>query len=123
LLSQLPVRISDLAISEVVIANLFTEQERALAADPAEIFQDVNLLPFVNFEEVTPEVLNAIKNFLANEVMSVRHQIQFLYQHYQSLHTSSQEVNRVALSRMQMDDVENGPLIEMDASAAGDAVE
>ena len=70
----------------------------------AELLHDINILPFVPYQQLPTGALNAVRNFLANEMLSVRHQLHLLSQHYHSLDNSYQEAVRVSLARTKLSD-------------------
>ena len=77
--------------------------------DLAELLHDASLLPFVKFENLPRESLNAVQNFLASEILSVRHQLRFFTQHHASLYATYQETVWVAQSHCKVSIDEPSP--------------
>ena len=58
------------------------------------------MLPFVNFADLPTETLNAVRNYLSQEILSVRHQMIFLRNHHHSLTNSYAETVRAGVGRI-----------------------
>lgn len=111
------------SISTLFLTHIVTDQEKQINIESAaELLQDVNVLPFVDLAKLPTEVVNAVRNYLATEILSVRHQLHFLAQHHKSLYSSYEEAVRVGLERTKLDDGEQGtstdPLALAEASAS-----
>ncbi|THU86860.1 hypothetical protein K435DRAFT_867852 [Dendrothele bispora CBS 962.96] len=75
-------------------------QEKQLEKEIGQIFVEMNMLPFVNFADLPTETLNAVRNHLSQEILSVRHQMIFLRNDHQSLTNSYAETVRAGVGRI-----------------------
>ena len=105
-------------IRVIIPYNFSPEQERLVAQENlASAIQEANVLPFLAFDKLPTEAFNAVRNFLANEIISVRHQIHYSLQHHRSLESAYQESVREHLARAKLNSSEDMPSEEADPLA------
>ncbi|KAK7439591.1 hypothetical protein VKT23_017517 [Stygiomarasmius scandens] len=82
------------------------ELERRVNDDSAlqDLLKDSSMLPFLDFASIPAEVLHAIRNYLANEILSSRHQLFFALHQLRTLEGHYQEAVRECLARASIND-------------------
>uniref|UniRef100_A0A0W0FNJ2 Uncharacterized protein n=1 Tax=Moniliophthora roreri TaxID=221103 RepID=A0A0W0FNJ2_MONRR len=97
------------AASKNYVNILFSSNEQALCALMFEsIAKKSALIPFLNLEKASLEVLLSVSNFLHAELSSLEHNIHFYIGQYQVSAKSLEEVNRIHLSKVAIQDEQMG---------------
>ena len=79
------------------------------------------MLPFLDFASIPAEVLHAIRNYLANEILSSRHQLFFALHQLRTLEGHYQEAVRECLARASIND--DVPAAGTDSLTSSDKVQ
>uniref|UniRef100_A0A0W0FUG5 Uncharacterized protein n=1 Tax=Moniliophthora roreri TaxID=221103 RepID=A0A0W0FUG5_MONRR len=95
--------------SSVVDCHQETTDEQALCALAFEsIAKKSALIPFLDLEKASSKVLLSVSNFLRAELSSLEHNIYFYIGQYQVSAKSLEEVNRICLSKVAIQDEQMG---------------
>uniref|UniRef100_A0A0W0GCD7 Uncharacterized protein n=1 Tax=Moniliophthora roreri TaxID=221103 RepID=A0A0W0GCD7_MONRR len=95
--------------SSVVDCRQETTDEQALRALAFEsIAKKSALIPFLDLEKASSKVLLSVSNFLHAELSSLEHNIHFYIGQYQVSAKSLEEVNRIRLSKVAIQDEQMG---------------
>uniref|UniRef100_A0A0W0FAW9 Uncharacterized protein n=1 Tax=Moniliophthora roreri TaxID=221103 RepID=A0A0W0FAW9_MONRR len=93
----------------VVDCRQETTDEQALCALAFEsIAKKSALIPFLDLEKASSEVLLSVSNFLRAELSSLEHNIHFYIGQYQVSAKSLEEVNHIRLSKVAIQDEQMG---------------
>ncbi|THU89289.1 hypothetical protein K435DRAFT_865421 [Dendrothele bispora CBS 962.96] len=84
------------------------EQEKQLEKEIGQIFVEMNMLPFVNFADLPTETLNAVRNYLSQEILTPDADILFKKygNHHQSLANSYAETVRAGVDKISIGEAE-----------------
>lgn len=96
--------------------HLYFLEERSLrVAGYDSIVKQSALIPFMDLEKMSSDVLQSVTNFLRTELSTLEHNIHFWIAQYQLTHKKFEEANRIRLSKL---DLQDKPMAEPESTSS-----